>query len=93
MTALTLTILCALAGIGINKATEPGEILSKYGDWLEKQPDYIRKPLGLCAACTAGQLGLWFGLIAAIGFVKIELVILVLVPAAAIGAAVVLLKN
>ncbi len=45
---------------------EPGHVLNPYYNWLERKsilgwPDYITKPLGMCARCFVGQVGFWFG--------------------------------
>lgn len=40
--------------------TQPGEILSAYGDFLSRLPEWAGKPLGLCAKCFAGQISFWY---------------------------------
>jgi hypothetical protein len=40
----------------------PGEALSWYGRWLfrmQERREWLAKPLGLCAACHAGQVALF----------------------------------
>jgi hypothetical protein len=39
---------------------QPGNIFAHYGNWLETLPDWLGKPLGLCAKCFAGQCGFWW---------------------------------
>ena len=44
--------------------TEPGQILSGYGHWLERNEwklGKFYKPLGGCGRCFAGQVGFWLG--------------------------------
>lgn len=43
---------------------DPDMIFGKYGQLLQKLPDWLGKPLGLCEYCLAGQLALWYYLIA-----------------------------
>ena len=41
---------------------EPGEALSWYGRWMfrmQERREWLAKPLGLCAACHAGQVALF----------------------------------
>ena len=52
-------ILITLAAFGWYRAIQHGEILSRVGDLIYKLPEKIRKPLGTCEACTAGQMALW----------------------------------
>jgi len=40
--------------------TQPGMIFGWYKDLINKiKSDYIRKPLGDCELCVAGQIALW----------------------------------
>ena len=44
---------------------EEGNIFAFWGRILNRRPslpDWIRKPLGYCPRCFAGQLGFWFGI-------------------------------
>ncbi len=43
---------------------EEGMILSWWYNLIRKLPDILYKPLGGCIACTGGQAGLWYYLIA-----------------------------
>lgn len=42
--------------------TLPGEILGKYGEFLERvnaARPWLAKPLGYCSRCFSGQVALW----------------------------------
>jgi len=51
--------LITLAAFGWYRAIQHGELLSRVGDLIYKLPETLRKPLGTCEACTAGQMALW----------------------------------
>ena len=60
---------CAVvAWVTANHLTNHGEVLDRYGRWLDRQYDagrqWLAKPLGYCARCFAGQLALWSGFFA-----------------------------
>jgi len=42
---------------------KPKMILSFYGMWIMKLPEWISFPLGLCYMCFVGQACLWYYLI------------------------------
>lgn len=53
---------CIAAGFML--ITEPGQILSGYGHWLDRNEwrlGKLYKPLGGCGRCFAGQVGFWLG--------------------------------
>jgi len=56
---ITHLILITLAAFGWCRAIQHGELLSRVGDLIYKLPETLRKPLGTCEACTAGQMALW----------------------------------
>lgn len=62
MIFLNAFLIGAFAYVFTNILIQPGEILGFFGNWINRLPDYLRKPLGGCEACFAGQLALWFGL-------------------------------
>lgn len=37
-----------------------GNLLERYGFWLDKLPTFWAKPLGYCSACFAGQISFWY---------------------------------
>jgi len=39
---------------------EKGQIFEFYGNFLDRLPYWIGKPLGLCAYCLGGQISLWY---------------------------------
>jgi hypothetical protein len=54
----------ACIAVGFLLITEPGQILSGYGHWLDKNEwrlGKLYKPLGGCGRCFAGQVGFWIG--------------------------------
>ena len=38
---------------------QPGELLGRLGDLIDRLPQWLAKPLGMCSKCFAGQLALW----------------------------------
>lgn len=59
---LTLVLIVLAAGgfaWFVSEATQDKMILSWYGRLLEKMPDWLANPLGLCSLCFSAQLGLW----------------------------------
>ena len=46
-----------------NILTDTGMIFGKYYQWLQKLPEWLAKPLGMCEYCFAGQIALWYYLI------------------------------
>ena len=60
MSQLTTLLLIAFSGVCVSRIiTQPGEILSFYGKWLDSLDDWIAKPLGACSKCFTGQLAFW----------------------------------
>jgi hypothetical protein len=60
--AIQIAALAALWASVLRHLIEPGEALSLYGRWLfrmQETREWLAKPLGLCAACHAGQVGLF----------------------------------
>lgn len=58
---------------------EPGNIFAFWGRVLNRRPslpDWIRKPLGYCPRCFAGQIGFWFGL--AISIIRLQNALIVI---------------
>jgi len=51
--------LITLAAFGWYRAIQQEQLLSRVGDLIYKLPETLRKPLGTCEACTAGQFALW----------------------------------
>jgi hypothetical protein len=49
--------LAAFVIIGVWNALGPGMILGSLGDWMEKWPKWLSKPLGLCPPCMASVYG------------------------------------
>lgn len=53
-----------------------GMIFERWWDVLNKLPEYIKKPLGACEYCLAGQIALWYYIVeyvhcgAYIGFIE-----------------------
>ena len=59
---LQIAAFAALWASVLRHLIEPGEVLSFYGRWLfrmQETREWLAKPLGLCAACHAGQVGLF----------------------------------
>lgn len=57
---ILISILIAIAAFTYSEIiTEPGEILSKPFQLLERLPEWLFKPLVGCCKCVAGQTALW----------------------------------
>lgn len=56
--------LCSLAAIGWGVVISPGNIFEQVGQWIaNRKNEKVRKVLGLCPPCVAGQICLWYTLI------------------------------
>lgn len=52
-------VICGVVGYVFCNILLYEDILNWYGRWLGRLPEWLGKPLGLCAKCFTGQLTLW----------------------------------
>lgn len=79
--------IAVFAAVFSDILTKEGNLLERYGFWLDNLPTFWAKPLGYCAACFAGQISFWYFLIAEFEFSLSFAARLVFFPSVAILAA------